>query len=220
MNLSAGIVILISLITYGNTFFCKAQVVNQEVEPKGVFKTIDVARHNKAISTLNEGTEQQKQQTVNDILKSPNSFNPPVIYALSRKLFNWGKKDEAVYWFYVAQLRARYDANLCMDNSASQGVSVLNNEYGPDINKYALQDFGKLENTVNKVVEFVRKNNENYDHRWLNLHGIWAVMSGLEDKNEEKKELSQPKEKWPEIKKKTVDDYYNGFVEAMKNRQK
>lgn len=220
MNKSAGIAILIVLFTFGQPFFCTAQVVNHEVEPQGIFKTIDVARHNKAISTLKDGNEQEKQQTVNTILKDPNYYNPPVIYALSRELFNEGKKDEAAYWFYVAQLRARYDANLCMDNSAKQGVSVLNSEYGPAINTYAMQDIDKLENIVKKVVEFVKTNTENYDHRWINLHGMWAMMSGLDEKNQENKELSQPKAKWPEIKKKTIDDYYNGFVEAMKSQKK
>ena len=41
-----------------------------------------------------------------------------------------------------------------MDNSAKQAVAVLNNDYGPDINKYAFQDIDKLEKTVIKVVDF------------------------------------------------------------------
>jgi hypothetical protein len=106
-----------------------------------------------------------------------------------------------------------------MDNSAKQAVSILNNEYGPAINKYAFQDIVKLENTVNKVVDFVRSNNENYDHRWINLHGMWAVLSGLSDEPETR-ELSKPKEEWEAIKKKTVDDYYNGFLEYVKSQRK
>jgi uncharacterized membrane protein len=182
-------------------------------------KEIDVARHNQAIEILNGKNKTLKQQTVNSILKNPNFYNPPVLYALSRELFNQDKKEEATYWFYVAQLKARYDANLCLDISAKEAVSVLNGEYGPNINKYAFQDIAKLEKTINKVVNFVRTNKENYDHRWINLHGMWAVQAGLSNKPETRK-LSEPKDKWEAIKKKTIDDYYNGFITYVKSQKK
>jgi hypothetical protein len=209
----------IFILLVGPAINSNAQTTTTEIPAKGVFKTIDVERHNKAIGVLNSDNKEAKQQTVSAILANPNYYNPPVIYALSRELFSQGKKDDACYWFYVAQLRARYDANLCMDNSAKEGVAVLNQEYGPDINKYAMQDVKKLEGIVNKVVAFVRNNQENYDHRWLNLHGMWAVEAGLDDK-QETRALSEPKDKWPAIKKQTVDDYYSGFIEYVKNKKK
>ncbi len=189
-----------------------------EIEPKGIFKEIDVARHNTAIEILNGKNKELKQQIIDSILINPNYYNPPVIYALSRELYSQAKNDEAAYWFYLAQLRARYDANLCMDNSAKQVVSVLNDEYGPEINKYAFQDINKLENTVTGVVDFVRTNEENYDHRWVNLHGMEAISASFDNKSE-KIELSQPKMKWAKIKKHTVDDYYNGFIEYVKSKK-
>ena len=218
MKITKQTIALLAFFTLG-ALSVPAPAQTTEIAPKGIYKEIDVARHNKAIEALNSENPKLKQQTVAAILNNPNYYNPPVIYALSRELLNQGKKDEAAYWFYLAQLRARYDANLCMDNSAKEGVSVLNNEYGPDINKYAFNDLGKLGQTIQKVVEFVRKNPENYDHRWLNLHGMRAVMSSLDDKKETT-ELSQPKAKWPAIKKKTIDDYYDGFTQALKKLRK
>jgi hypothetical protein len=44
---------------------------------------------------------------------------------------------------------------------------------------------------------------------------MYAVVAGTDEKSKEK-ELSQPQDKWTEIKKKTVDDYYNGFMEHVK----
>lgn len=202
---------------FGLTTVCNAQT--EEIKLKGIFKEIDVARHNEAIEILNSKNKKLKQQTVDSILKNSNIYNPTVIYALSRELFNQNKKEDATFWFYVAQLRARCDANLCMDNSAKQAVSLLNNEYGPDINKYAFQDIDKLEKTVNKVVDFVRSNSENYDHRWINLHGMWAVLAGQSDEPE-KRDLSKPKDEREVIKKTTVDDYYNGFIEYVKSQKK
>jgi hypothetical protein len=195
---------------------CNAQVQSKKVKPKGVFKEIDVAKHNDAISNLQSTGNKKKALAIESILKNPNDFNPPVLYALSRELFQQGNKDEAAYWFYVAQIRARYDANLCLDNSAKQAVSLLNNEYGPDINKYAFQDIDKLEKTINKVVDFVGTNHENYDHRWINLHGMWAFFAD----NKSEKSLSKPTNEWEAIKKKTIEDYHNGFIEFVKNNKK
>lgn len=211
--------ILLLSLTIGLLTICNSQTENKEIKAKGVFSEIVVDKHNEVIKTLQGKDKKQKKQIIETIIKNPNDYNPPVLYALSRELFSQGDKDEATFWFYVAQLRARYDANLCMDNSAKQAVSVLNNEYGPDINKFALQDIDKLEKTVNKVVDFVKTNNENYDHRWLNLHGLWAVQAGLSDEPETR-ELSKPKDEWEATKKKTIDDYYNGFIEYVISQKK
>jgi hypothetical protein len=190
-----------------------------DIEPKGIYKEIDLDRHNNVIQILNGNDTKLKQQTIDSILKNNNLYNPPVLYVLSNELFKQDKKDDAMFWFYTAQLRARYDANLCMDNSAKRAVSVFNAEYGPEINTYAFKDIDKLEKTVLKVIDFVKTNEENYDHRWINLHGMDAVISSTEQ-NAEKKELSQPKEKWTEIKMKTLDDYRSGFFEHVKKQKK
>ena len=205
------------LITVYSLTYVNAQ--NKQIEPKGIYKEIEVKSQNKVIEIFNGENKTLKQQTVDVIVKNPNNYNPPVIYALSKELYDNNQKDEATFWFYVAQLRARYDANLCLDNSAKQGVSILNNAYGPNINKYAFQNIEYLEKTVKKVVDFVKENNENYDHRWLNLHGMDAVLASMDGKTK-KKELSKPKSEWPTIKQKTIDDYYNGFSEYLKSMKK
>lgn len=213
--------ILFLSLAFGLLSISNAQIQEHtiEIEAKGVFSEIDVGKQNETIQILQGEDEQQKKMAIENILKSPNDYNPPVLYALSRALFQQGNKDEAMFWFYVAQLRARYDANLCMDNSAKDATSILTDEYGPEINKYAFQDIDKLEKTMNRVVNFVRTNMENYDHRWINLHGMWAIAAGLNDEKETRN-LSQPKRKWKAIKKKTIDDYYNGFAKHVFKRQK
>ena len=206
-------------LTFGVLTICNAQTQNKVIEAKGIFKEIKVDKQNEVIKNLQSKDKTQRKSIIEAILKSPNDFNPPVLYALSRELFQQSNKDEATFWFYTGQLRARYDANLCMDNSAKQAVSILNDEYGPEINKYAFQDIDKLKKTVIKVVDFVRTNNENYDHRWINLHGMWAVQVGL-DNAKEIQELTKPRSEWKAIKRKTIDDYYNGFIEYVKSQKK
>lgn len=194
----------------------------ENVEPSGVFREIDIDRDWRALEVLNRGGARARRKVVDTIISDPNVYTPPVLCALSRELFSQEKtffgtdrRDEAAFWFYVAQLRARYDANLCMDETAAEGAGILTLQYGPEINRYMFQDLGKLESTVKRVVDFVRSHDETYDHRWINLHGMWAITSGM--KNEpETRELSRPRSEWADIKKNTVDEYYQGFVDAIR----
>ena len=210
---------IILLITIHLLSIATSKAQENKIEPKGIYKEIVVEKSNKIVEILKGENISSKTQIVDSIIKKPNDYNPTVLYALSKELYDNNKKDEATYWFYLAQLRARYDANLCLDNSAKQAVSILNNEYGPNINKYAFQNIDFLEKTVKKVIDFAKNNDENYDHRWLNLHGMDAVLASMDEKAE-KKELSKPKKEWKKIKQKTIEDYSNGFTEYLKSLKK
>lgn len=85
-------------------------------------------------------------------------------------------------------------------------------------NKYAFQNIDTLVKTVTNVVDFVRTNDENYDHRWINLHGMDAIDASMDNKPKNK-QLSQPKKKWADIKKNTVDTYYHDFLEYVKSKK-
>ncbi|WP_276373726.1 hypothetical protein [Chryseolinea sp. H1M3-3] len=196
-------------LTLGLFTVCYAQT--RQIKAKGIYKEIDVEKHNGIVEILKGGNVISKDKMIDSVLNNPNYYNPPVVFALSNELFKRGRKREAAYWFYVAQLRARYDANLCLDNTAEQATSILTDIYGTEINKFALENIDSLRATVNKVVEFVRTNDEHYDHRWINLHGMDAAQ------NKKTKELSHPKSKWTEIKARTIDDYYQRFLEAVKS---
>jgi hypothetical protein len=209
---------ILPAIFIGLTTMSLAQT-ETELKLVGVYKEIDVARHNRAVETLHDTNQEEKKQIVDSILQQPNRYNPPVLYALSRELFQQGRKDEAIYWFYLGQLRARYDANRCVDISARQGVAVLNGVYGPDINKYAFENVELLKTTVERVLAFVRANEEEYDQRWINLHGMGAVIASMGDTTQVP-QLSEPRERWREIKVKTLDDYSTGFQEALEMLKK
>lgn len=213
--------LLIILFTYNSL---KAQLINEhQVEPKGIYATIDVKKSNSALQILIDGNIEEQSNTATEILNNPHIYNPTALYALSAFLFKTDKKEDACFWFYVAQLRARFDANLCLDNSAKSGVAVLNQTFGPQINKYIFQDIEQLKNIVKKVVEYVKNNEEKYDHRWLALHGMDAIMSGLDEedvKSRKTAKIIEPESKWAKIKEKTITNYYEDFHEAMKSMKK
>lgn len=86
---------------------------------------IDVDSSNEAIEIMLNGSDLDKANTVDEILSNPNDYTPPALYALSYTLFIDGNKDKGATWFYIAQLRARIDANLCADETARSVVSIL-----------------------------------------------------------------------------------------------
>ncbi|MGK4567467.1 hypothetical protein [Flavobacterium sp. 3HN19-14] len=88
-----------------------------------------------------------------------------------------------------------------------------------EINKYAVEDLPKLEATIAKVVAFVKDNEEKYDHRWINFHGMDALLNGMDEKAETKK-MTEPKSKWAKIKTKTIAEYAEGFQGFLKQMRK
>lgn len=189
----------------------------QTVSPQGEYSKVNTSNSNEANKLLLNGSKKEKQKTIKEIQEHPDQYAPPVFYALSSVLFGEGKKDEAAFWFYAGQLRARYDANRCADISARSAVSALNQQFGTPINQYTFQDLPKLEKLIPRVIEWDKKTPHNYDHRWINLHGMSAINSALLGKSSSSSEeiLSYPEAEWNSIAERTRNEYLKGFQEAM-----
>ncbi len=188
------------------------------VQPSGEYALIDTRLASETLQVLANASAEDKQKTIAQIKASPDKYAPPVFYALSSVLFEGGEKDQAAFWFYAGQLRARFDANRCADISARESVAALNEEYGTPINEYTLQNLPKLEKLVLQVIEWDKKTPHNYDHRWINLHGMNAMISSLGGTGSSLKSrpVSLPKEQWDEIAETTRVEYLAQFREAMK----
>ena len=166
------------------------------------------------IHSLANSEGKARAQIVSAITSKPENFAPPVLYFLSKVLFDDGQKDEAMFWFYAGQLRGRIDANICADDSARAAIGVLNQKFGPPINQYASKDISKLTNTVEHVLVWEEKTPCEYDRRWINLHGMNAING---DTNAP---LSAPKEQWEAIRKNTRDEYRSSFYHALAESRK
>lgn len=217
------ILTLVFLIASFGSITHPASAKDVALQPVGEYAEIDTHRENLVILMLQEGGEDRKK-AMRMILSQPERYAPPVLMALSYFLFQDGRKDEAAFWFYAGQLRARFDANRCADVTARQAVSILNNQFGPPINQYMFQDANipKLEALVPRVVAWDRKTPHKYDHRWINLHGRNAMSASLasqKGKPAEAKPLSMPQAQWPRIAEKTRNDYLEGFREVMEERR-
>ncbi|MEM7613252.1 MAG: hypothetical protein AAF270_16325 [Pseudomonadota bacterium] len=181
-----------------------ASTENISVEPSGEFAEIDVEDDQRAIERL----MREEGSAIAAVLKEPDGYSPPVLYALSHALFENEREEEAMFWFYLGQLRARSDANKSLDPSARQAVSVLNQQFGTNINQFAFQDIELLKQTVFKVLEWDEAHERQYDPRWIALHGMGAFTQS---------EIAfEPPQKWREIDVQTRNDYLSGFTSALK----
>jgi len=185
----------------------------------GEYAKIDIRLLNETMQILTSGSDAEKAKTIQAIKATPAIYPPPVFYALSHVIFKEGDRVEGAFWFYVGQLRARFDANRCADVSARQAVAVLNQRYGPLINQYTFANLPILEGLVPRVLEWDKLTPHTYDHRWINIHGMGAIITGM-DGDDKKSALSLPEAQWAEIKEKTRSDYLRGFQEAMAEMKK
>lgn len=198
----------------------KAETI--DLAPVGEYAKIDVKLAEQSMHDLQKGTSEEKEKRIQAVINSPSKYIPVIFYVLSNQLFAQGKKDEAAFWFYAGQLRARYDANRCADVSAREAVAVLNQQYGRPINQYTFQHVDMLEILIPKVVEWDRLTPHDYDQRWINLHGMGAVQASLgdSDKKGAAPTMSLPKAEWETIAEKTRKEYLQGFSEAMVEAKK
>ena len=187
------------------------------IKATGTFKKIsdNIAPSKAIMDALKSSSQSERDKAVKEIEAHPGNYIPPVFFLLSQVLFNEDKKDMAAFWFYFGQLRGRYDANRCADISARSGMGVLNQNFGPQINKYAFANLSFLEALIPKVMELDAAVPHNYDQRWINLHGMGAVLG-----EDEEGRISLPEKLWPQILADTRKDYLRGFNEAMAEMKK
>lgn len=194
---------------------CEADT--KTVAPVGAYAEIDIRLTTAAVQTFANGTSGEKAKVAASVQENAQDYAPPAFYALSKALFDDGHRDEGAFWFYAGQLRGRYDANRCADSTARQEVSALNQQYGTPINQYMIKDLPKWEAVINQVVEWDKKTPHHYDPRWINLHGMNAMLAGLAGKSSPtaSSTMSVAASQWPQIEEQTRADYLSGFKAAM-----
>ncbi|MFN0021278.1 MAG: hypothetical protein ACKVP0_23765 [Pirellulaceae bacterium] len=121
---------------------------------------ISVGEHSKELAGADAKTILQLSAKLK---KQKDKLRAEVMYVAAIRLYDLGHKDEAVYWFYSAQYRARvFSSILDKDKIGSigdepfelkQAYNSFNQLSGTYINGYAFGELGKLETTLSKVVE-------------------------------------------------------------------
>ena len=179
------------------------------VEPNGEHAEIDTALARDAIAGLLGADPDVRRRIAELVELEPERFAPPVLFALSEVLLDQGRPTEAAFWFYAAQVRARFDANRCTDGTAGAAVGALTERFGGPINRFAFTDPQRLRRTVVRAVLWDRRTPHAYDHRWIALHGMGAFTGATGP-------LSVPVAEWDTLARRTRAEYLAGLREALR----
>jgi tetratricopeptide (TPR) repeat protein len=122
------------------------------------------------------------------ILGNPDSLNEPLeLFSPASILFQQGRKDDAVFWFYAAQLRVRYQL-VFEKGDRGQLLTVMMMTAGVPINNYALQDISNLNRILDRVLEWDRRtpnlfrNKPRTEETDKQIEQIYAGFSNLKAK--------------------------------------
>lgn len=92
-----------------------------------------------------------------EILAAPHTRQEPLeMFPAVLTLYELGDKDDAVFWFYAAQLRMYRQLVFEAGHSRVQLLQVMQMTLAPLINGYAFQDISKLDRLMDRVLEWDR----------------------------------------------------------------
>lgn len=170
----------------------------------------DIEESVRAIEILGDVTGayslQQQEEMVREVMEHSEEYVPLVLYILSDYLYFSERYDEATFWYYAAQVRARFDAERCTDERAQGVVDMLNEEFGAYINEYALWDIEKLRSVVMMVLEWDKTTLHSYDHEWIHAMIEGEDMGTL---------ASVPKDSWHRLAEQNRRNYLLGFTSMV-----
>jgi Rap1a immunity proteins len=191
-----------------------------QVRPQGEYAAIDTKLAIETIRKLQGTAGSESDVLISDVENNSGNYAPPVLFALASLLYKQGRSDDAVFWFNAARLRANFDAARCADLSARSAVPALVAQIPVQLRRSQFDDAAKLKDIINRVVQWDESTPYNYDYRWINLHGLDAMRSGLGNADTTNKPLSLPREEWGGLAQKTRADYVGSLDAAIEAYEK
>lgn len=119
-----------------------------------------------------------------EILNDPRTQKEPIeMFSPAFVLFKSGDKDEAVFWFYAAQLRTRYQL-VFQKGDRGQLLQIMLMTIGGPINNHAFQDVQKLDRLLERVLAWDQATPNPHRQSSLSAEaaaGIEKVYTGFRD---------------------------------------
>ena len=196
---------------------------NIAVQPKGEYATIDTKRSIAVMRTLGSTSEHENDAIVNDVEHNSSAYPPPVFFALAGFLYKRGDEDDAIFWFNAGRLRGNFDALRCTDPTARSAIPALVSQMPNELRKAQFSNLEKLKGIIANVIRWDETTPNNYDHRWINLHGMAAINNGLGDGTGPSQPLTVPKENWEALAEQAREEFRKSLeqaIEIVKKAQK
>lgn len=167
-------------------------------KPQGVYATIDLAPMAEMIRRLE--AQGQRFAAAREVLKTPGSYMPAVLYAVANVL-SGDRPEDAIFWYHVGRVRAVYDAFRCKDATSRNVIPEMGKRLSLELRRSQYYQRNQLVGLAKKAVDWDAQNPRNYDQRWACLYGRVAQTSAGADAAE----VQKPEGEWPAILKHVQD---------------
>lgn len=152
-----------------------------------------------AFTTIHKAPQDKNAVVIAWLKQKSDSLPAPFMMELGSRVFAQDH-NAGLRWYILGRIRASYDARRCTDRTASQAISALVMEY-PEIFKYFRahrkdKDYLK---TWKEALDWEKTHPYSASPSWICSHGIQAFRQSPAS-------LTVPKEDWPEIRAKTLQE--------------
>ena len=174
----------------------QALAQNAPAQFRGVYAGINMRPTEAMIQRLSAPYGSDKRLAIKEVLSSPGSYTPPVLYALANTLAE-DYSEKAIFWYHVGRLRAVYDALRCRDKTAQAGILALRKSLSSELTSNQFYRRDRLVALAQQAIDWDTANPRDYDQRWIALYGKVAATSAGTDPGE----IFLPESEWPAILK-------------------
>jgi WD40 repeat protein len=211
-----------NLVNSGNPIVSPGGPNSVTVVPQGEYATIDTKPIIAVVLKLKNTTGHENDDLISEIEQHSANYAPPVFFSLADLLYRQNDLSDAIFWYNAGRLRGDFDAARCADISARDAINMLVLYTPTELRKAQFADVDKLRSIVQKVIQWDTTTPYNYEYRWINLHGLNAMRSGLGQSEANSEPLSLPQSTWTDLEKKNRDDYSRSVdsdITVWKQRQ-
>lgn len=135
-------------------------------------------------AAADEKMDQMLKKTPEQLMKGIENQHPVIYYVLASKLYEAGKKDESVFWFYAGQLRFRFllAAHPELDPTKDKAVfASMTQQVGTTINIWAFGDLPALEKTLADVAAWDEKTPNGFTSKTDYAEAWKQTRDGMQD---------------------------------------
>lgn len=158
---------------------CFSETVVHTLTPQGDYATIDTSKEMEALRIFREGSTQEVADLTMEIINHSSSYAPVVFYYLAAMLWHSEHKDGALFWLFVARIRTTFDIKRYSDTTVSGAYAILEQNIPQQLRLYPFENIQNTKALLDKAILWDEKASYDYDSRWINLHGMNALQSGL-----------------------------------------
>lgn len=137
------------------------------------------------------------EENIELIKENPDKFIPPVVFATAQYIFQNEDKEEAVFLYYTALLRAMNDAHQekKLFDKNKHTVFIYTQIFGRSIAEYTFSNLAVTEQQVRDAGEEVKETPSHYNSAWIYFDGAEYRQVIADLQNEEKDSIEQEKQR-------------------------